>query len=283
MSIQRPNRPHRTDHTVRPHRTDHADRTHHAGHTGHTGRPLRSLAVVEATRFRAHDPEYHAYVQLLVGAAIAEAESQGWNVTRLAADEGQDALLARTEEADAVLIMGGEDIAPAFYGAAEGYEGESRHLEAADAAQIAVVQRAIDRQTPLLGICRGLQIINVALGGTLVQHLGDGSEHKNHGVPIREIMATHPVHLAAGSLVSGLLESETVDVQSAHHQAVDTVGSDLVVTGRASDGHVEALEHVSAPMLGVQWHPEDPGAPAGQLAGLLSALDRAGVREIVAA
>jgi putative glutamine amidotransferase len=268
MSIQRPNRPHRADNTHRPHRP---------------ARPLGSLAVVEATRFRAHDPEYHAYVQLLVGAAIAEAESQGWNVTRLAADEGQDALLARTEQADAVLIMGGEDIAPAFYGAAEGYVGESRHLEAADAAQIAIVQRAIERQTPLLGICRGLQIINVALGGTLVQHLGDESEHKNHGAPIRGIMATHPVHLAAGSLVSGLLESETVQVQSAHHQAVDAVGSGLVVTGRASDGHVEALEHVGAPVLGVQWHPEDPGAPAGQLAGLLSALDRAGVREIVAA
>jgi putative glutamine amidotransferase len=274
MSIQRPNRPARADRPGRADRPARADRP---------GRALRSLAVVEATWSRAHDPEYHAYVQLLVGAAIVEAESQGWTVTRLAADEGQDALLARTEQADAVLIMGGEDIAPAFYGAAEGYEGESRHLEAADAAQIALVLRAIDRQTPLLGICRGLQIINVALGGTLVQHLGDESDHRNSGVPIREIMAAHPVHLAAGSLISGLLESETVDVQSAHHQAVDIVGSGLAVTGRASDGHVEALEHVSAPVLGVQWHPEDPGAPAGQLAGLLASLDRAGVREIVAA
>ncbi|MFF1571954.1 gamma-glutamyl-gamma-aminobutyrate hydrolase family protein [Leifsonia sp. NPDC058292] len=241
-------------------------------------RPLRSLAVVEATRFRAHDREYHDYVQVLVGSAIAEAERQGWTVTRLAADQGTDALLAGAEDADAVLIMGGEDIAPAFYGAADGYEGESRHLVAADAAQIALVHRAIERNTPLLGICRGLQIINVALGGSLVQHLGEESRHKNHGVPIREVMATHPVHLAAGSLISGLLEADTVAVQSAHHQAVDAVGENLVVTGRAPDGHVEALEHVSAPVIGVQWHPEDPGAPVGQLVGLLASLDRSDAR-----
>lgn len=237
-------------------------------------RPARSLAVVEATRFRGHDREYHDYVQVLVGTAIVEAERLGWTVTRHAADQGTDSLLARTDGADAVLIMGGEDIAPSFYGAAEGYEGESRHLEAADAAQIALVRRSIARETPLLGICRGLQIINVALGGTLVQHLGEHTSHKNDGVPIRDIMATHPVELTAGSLISGLLESDTVAVQSAHHQAVDRVGAGLVVTGRAPDGHIEAIEHVSSPVVGVQWHPEDPGAPVGQLAGLLSALDR---------
>jgi putative glutamine amidotransferase len=246
-------------------------------------RPARSLAVVEATRFRGHDPEYHEYVQILVAVAVAEAEVQGWTVTRLAADQGADALLGRTETADAILVMGGEDIAPAVYGGADSYEGQSRHLPEADAAQVALVRRAIERDTPLLGICRGLQIINVALGGTLVQHLGEESAHKNHGVPISEIMATHPVHLAAGSLVSGLLEGDTVDVQSAHHQAVDVVGSGLIVTGRAPDGHVEAVEHESAPLLGVQWHPEDPGAPCGQLAALLASLDRASSRVSVAA
>ncbi|WP_223695011.1 gamma-glutamyl-gamma-aminobutyrate hydrolase family protein [Leifsonia poae] len=236
--------------------------------------PSRSLAVVEVIRFRGHDRAYHDYVQVLVGAAIAEAERQGWAVIRLAADQGEDALLARTEDADAILLMGGEDIAPAFYGGIAGYDGESRHLEAADAAQIALARRAIARETPLLGICRGLQIVNVALGGTLIQHLGEQSIHKNHGVPVREVMATHPVRLAAGSLVAGLLGGATVDVQSAHHQAVDRVGAGLVVTGRAPDGHVEAVEHESAPVLAVQWHPEDPGAPAGQLEALIASLDR---------
>jgi putative glutamine amidotransferase len=232
----------------------------------------RSLALVEATRFRGHDPEYHAYVQLLVGGIVAEAEAQGWAVSRLAADEGARALLDRTDSVDAIVVVGGEDIAPAFYGGTRGYPHESRHLEVADAAQIALARRAVERRTPFLGICRGLQIVNVALGGTLEQDLGEHTVHVNRGVPIPEVLTTHPVLLEPGSRVSGLLGSAVVDVRSAHHQAVGALGSGLVVTGRAPDGHVEAIEHVDAPLLAVQWHPEDIAAPAGQLTALLGAL-----------
>jgi putative glutamine amidotransferase len=237
-----------------------------------TASGARSLAVVEATRFRGHDPEYHAYVQVLVGNVIAEARAQGWSVTRLAADEGEAALLERTEHADALIVVGGEDIAPRFYGADGGYPHESRHLETADAAQIALARRAVERRTPLLGICRGLQIVNVALGGTLVQDLGEHTPHVNRGVPIAEVLTTHPVLLEPGSRVSELLGSAVVDVRSAHHQAVGVLGEGLVVTGRAPDGHVEAIEHEAAPVLAVQWHPEDVAAPAGQLVALLGAL-----------
>lgn len=237
-----------------------------------TASGARSLAVVEATRFRGHDPEYHAYVQLLVGSVIAEAASQGWSVTRLAADQGTDALLERTDRADAIVIVGGEDIHPRFYGGRGGYAHESRHLEVADEAQLALARRAVERRTPLLGICRGLQILNVALGGTLVQDLGEHTPHVNRGVPIPEVLTTHPVLLEPGSRVADLLGSAVVDVRSAHHQAVDALGEGLVVTGRAPDGHVEAVEAIHAPALAVQWHPEDQGAPAGQLSALLGAL-----------
>ncbi len=247
-------------------------------------RDARTLAVVEVTRFRAHDPAYHDYVQVLIGRTIAEAEKQGWTVKRIAAaDVGPSSLLAQTDAADAVVIMGGEDIAPRFYGGASGYQGESAHFESADEGQIALVHRAIGRGTPLLGICRGHQIINVALGGTIVQHLGDDTVHKNHGAPIAQIMAAHDVRLAAGSLVSGLLERANVTVQSAHHQAVDRLGRDLVAVGFAPDGDIEAIEHVTAPIVGVQWHPEDPGAPAGQLAALIASLDRVEARTRIAA
>ncbi|WP_348787103.1 gamma-glutamyl-gamma-aminobutyrate hydrolase family protein [Leifsonia sp. NPDC080035] len=232
---------------------------------------LRTLAVVEATRFRGHDPAYHAYVQILVGRVIAGAQEQGWTVVRLAADQGAEALLARTERADGVVIVGGEDIAPRFYGGAQGYPGESRHLEVADEAQLRLARRAVERGIPLLGICRGLQIVNVALGGTLVQDLGE-SVHVNRGVPIPEVLTTHPVLLEPGSRVEALLGATVADVRSAHHQAVDALGAGLVVTGRAPDGHIEAIEHESAPVLAVQWHPEDPAAPAGQLDALLGAL-----------
>ncbi|MGH1523399.1 gamma-glutamyl-gamma-aminobutyrate hydrolase family protein [Leifsonia sp. L25] len=231
----------------------------------------RTLAVVEATRFRGHDPEYHAYVQVLVGGVVRAAEADGWAVSRLAADRGTDALLAATENADAVVIVGGEDIAPPFYGGSAGYPHESLHRETADAAQLALVHSAIARGLPLLGICRGLQIVNVALGGTLVQDLGE-SDHVRRGVPIPEVLTTHPVLLEPDSRVEELLGGPVVSVRSAHHQAVDVVGAGLRVTGRAPDGHVEAIEHETAPILAVQWHPEDPGAPAGQLAALLGAL-----------
>ncbi len=235
----------------------------------------RSLAVVEVTRFRAHDPGYHDYVQVLIGRTIALAEERGWTVDRVAAaDLGVASLLAQTDAADAVVIMGGEDISPAFYGGDSGYVGEGAHFPSADEGQIALVHRALERGTPLLGICRGHQIINVALGGTIIQHLGDGTVHKNHGAPIEQIMSSHPVELAAGSAVSSLLGAEQVQVQSAHHQAVATLGDGLIAVGHASDGEIEAIEHESAPIVGVQWHPEDPGAPVGQLAGLLASLDR---------
>lgn len=241
----------------------------------------RSLAVVEVTRFRAHDPAYHDYVQVLIGRTIARAEELGWQVDRVAAaDLGPASLLAQTDSADAVVIMGGEDIAPEFYGGRAGYEGESAHFPSADEGQVALVLRALERGTPLLGICRGHQIINVALGGTIIQHLGDATVHKNHGAPIAEIMSSHGVELVPGSAVSDLLGAERVQVQSAHHQAIDTLGEGLVVAGRTPEGEIEAIEHTQAPIVGVQWHPEDPGAPAGQLAALLSSLERvpAGVR-----
>jgi len=234
--------------------------------------PQPTLAVVEATRFRGHDPAYHDYVQLLVGNVIAEAGDAGWSVSRLAADAGTEQLLAGAENADAVVIVGGEDIHPRFYGAATGYANESRHLPVADAAQIALVHDVLRRGVPLLGICRGLQIVNVALGGTLVQDLGDECGHVNRGVPIPQVLTTHTVHPEPGSRVAGLLGDGPVEVRSAHHQAVDALGDGLVVTARSHDGHVEAIEHADAPVLAVQWHPEDVAAPAGQLHALLTAL-----------
>jgi len=242
--------------------------------------PQQTLAVVEATRVRSHDPAYHDYVQLLVGNVIAEARSHGWTVERHAADEGTAGLLAATATADAIVIVGGEDIHPGFYGAETGYPNESRHLPVADAAQVALVRAALDRGTPLLGICRGLQVINVALGGTLIQDLGEECGHVNRGVPIPEVLTTHTVEVEPGSRLAELLGEQPVDVRSAHHQAVGTLGDGLVVSARSHDGHIEAVEHRDAPLLAVQWHPEDVAAPAGQLTALFGALE---ARVLVAA
>ncbi|WP_104127038.1 gamma-glutamyl-gamma-aminobutyrate hydrolase family protein [Cryobacterium sp. Y57] len=232
----------------------------------------RMLAVVEVTTARPDRPGYHAKVQVLNSRVVAEATAGGWSVTRVAAADVTPAeLLRRTVDADAVVIVGGEDISPSYYGGTTGYEGETVHFASADEGQIALVQRALALGTPLLGICRGLQIINVALGGTLVQHIDDGI-HKNIDVPIDQILSTHDVTLATGSTIATFLGGVDISVQSAHHQIVDGLGAGLVAAAHAPDGLIEALEHGSAPIVGVQWHPEAPDSPADQLALLLAGL-----------
>ncbi|RFA13942.1 hypothetical protein B7R22_09905 [Subtercola boreus] len=234
------------------------------------------LAVVEVTRFRPRDTEYHAYVDMLNSRVAAEAEAQGFRVTRTgAADVATAQLLALTDSAEAIVIMGGEDIAPRFYDGSLSYPAQGQHFETADEGQLALVRRAFGRGTPLLGICRGHQIINVAFGGTLQQDIGDDTIHKNLGAPVSRAMAGHPVDLAEGSDLARALRAQSVQVQSAHHQSIDELGSGLVVVGTAPDGSPEAVEHRSAPITGVQFHPEDPGAPDGQLASLVAELGRA--------
>lgn len=231
-----------------------------------------TLAVVEVTRSRPDRPAYHAKVQTLNATVVDVGTNGGWSVVRLAAADLDPAdLLDLTDSADAVVIVGGEDIDPRFYGAASGYEGETTHFADADAGQIALVQRAFVRGTPLLGICRGLQIINVALGGDIVQHIDDGI-HRNVGVPIDESLSTHDVTLLATSGLAAALGDTRISVQSAHHQSIGRLGAGLVPVATAPDGVVEAVEHQSAPITGVQWHPEAPDSPAAQLPQLLASL-----------
>lgn len=247
-----------------------------------TGAPR--LAVVEVTAHRPDEPAYHAKVQTLIGRILADGRQGGWLVTRhAAADVALADLLEATADADAIVIVGGEDLSPALYGGRGGYQGETRHYPAADAGQIAVVRRALAENTPLLGICRGLQVINVALGGTVDQHIGDGGIHRNAGVPIDQVLTTHAVSLHEGSRLAELHGTSTILVESAHHQAVARLGAGLAPAAVAPDGLVEALEHESAPIIGVQWHPEAPAAVAHHLPLLLQALGRQFAAESLAA
>ncbi|MDI9951367.1 MULTISPECIES: gamma-glutamyl-gamma-aminobutyrate hydrolase family protein [Rhodococcus] len=149
---------------------------------------------------------------------------------------------------DGVVLPGGADLDPATYGA----ERDPR-TEASDPVQdefdLTTARAVIELELPFLAICRGMQVVNVALGGTLDQHLPDS--HIWH----RECM--HQVWMESGSAVAQAMGGNVVEVSSYHHQAVDRLGAGLQVVGRAEDGCIEVLEHESAPMLGVQWHPED--------------------------
>jgi putative glutamine amidotransferase len=238
------------------------------------------LAVVEVTAHRPHSPSYHAYVQTLNERIVAAAAALGWDARRFAAgDLGAAELLRVTEGASAVVIAGGEDVHPTLWGGRAGYEGEGRHDEEADAGQVALVRRALVRSTPLLGICRGHQVVDVALGGTLVPHLDDADQvHRGRG-RVESLMVDHDVVLEPDSRVAAALGSSTARVRSAHHQAVDRIGEGLRVVARTADGGVEAVEHETAPITGVQWHPEDRGADRRQLPLLLSLLaEQSGAR-----
>lgn len=146
----------------------------------------------------------------------------------------------------ALVLPGGADIHPRFYG--QELRGAREIDEARDEYELAVFRRFLEEGKPILGICRGAQLINAALGGTLLQHI-DG-----HGKTPDGADGTHPVRTEDGQLLR--LYGERFTVNSAHHQAVDRPGEGLRAVAWAEDGTVEAIRHVSLPIFGVQWHPE---------------------------
>lgn len=226
------------------------------------------LALLHLRTERPHDPSFQRALDALNAPTVRVAREQGWEVVPVPSAEVPlevtDEVVAR---ADAVVIMGGEDVDPAFYGGPRSYPGSGHHEPRADRAHIAAVHRCIAAGTPLLGICRGLQIINVALGGTLVQHLPTTAGHRNTG---DDHFVRNRVTLIGGELAVAV--DPTADVRCTHHQAIDVLGRDLVVAARAADGVVEAVVHRSAPVTGVQWHPEHPDTADTQLAPLLGRL-----------
>ncbi|WP_067800283.1 gamma-glutamyl-gamma-aminobutyrate hydrolase family protein [Actinomadura formosensis] len=165
---------------------------------------------------------------------------------------GVDALVARL---DAVVIAGGGDLDPDLYGAL-------RHSETAppdprrDRFELALVRAVVAADLPFLAICRGMQMLNVACGGTLVQHLPEAVGHKGHA-PETGIVGSHPVRISEASLVGGILGG-SADVPTYHHQAVGRLGTGLTAVAWADDQVVEAIELPGHRFgLAVQWHPEE--------------------------
>jgi putative glutamine amidotransferase len=172
---------------------------------------------------------------------------------------------------DGALLPGGADLEPSRYGAEPAPETKDT-VAFQDDFDLGVTRAVIESDLPTLAICRGLQVLNVALGGSLVQHITETTTpHHN---------AVHPVSVVSGSRLHSIVGTDTVDVSSYHHQAVGRLGAELTVTAVAADGVVEAVEHRRADILAVQWHPEDRHATSETDAALFADLvDRARKRK----
>lgn len=155
---------------------------------------------------------------------------------------------------DALLVVGGNDVDPALYGR-EPHPQNGEVSPRRDSVELAVVRRALERDVPLLGICRGIQVLNVARGGTLVQHLADVMDVTPHRRSDAEF-GEHDVVTEPGSRLRSIV-GERTRVLSHHHQGIERLGEGLAVTARAPDGVIEGLEDPALRFaVGVLWHPD---------------------------
>lgn len=225
---------------------------------------MTRVAILHQLTGRPDAPRYQQSVDELNAGVLAVLDELGWEGELIAtAEQPVEHTLAAARAADLVVLMGGEDVHPAFYGGPLEYPESGHHVAAADVADITVVRDAVARRAPLLAICRGAQVVNVALGGTLVQHMPEVDDHRVVGDEVfREVRVRVDDPLAA-AVDAG------EPVRCSHHQAVAEVAPGLRVAARAADDVVEALAHEEAPLVAVQWHPEHPETARTQLPPLL--------------
>ncbi|MEU7056488.1 gamma-glutamyl-gamma-aminobutyrate hydrolase family protein [Streptomyces sp. NPDC046197] len=210
-----------------------------------TGRPLIGISTYLETGARWGVWELDA--ALLPAGYPRLVQRAGGLAAMLPPDEPEQAA-ATVGRLDGLVIAGGPDVEPVRYGAQRDPR-TGPPAPARDAWELALIDAALAADVPLLGICRGMQLLNVALGGTLVQHLPGHAE-------VVGVFGGHPVKPVPGTLYAGLVPDETT-VPTYHHQAVERLGEGLVVSAHAADGTVEAVEVPTAAwVLGVQWHPE---------------------------
>lgn len=200
-------------------------------------------------------------MSLRIGVTFGKNSKQGpyLDALRLAGAEPLPLLPGDTPDGlKGLLLSGGTDVDPARYGQTRDASVPSID-PARDEFEAALVVRALQDGLPVLAICRGMQLLNVALGGTLIQHLGDGNIHRRiPDEPAGNHSAVHDAAIMPGSRLAAALGVERLAVNSRHHQAVDRPGDGLVVTARSDDGIPEGMELPDYRfVVGVQWHPED--------------------------
>jgi putative glutamine amidotransferase len=185
-----------------------------------------------------------------IGPYVEALQAAGLEVRPIGAGSG-----AAIDDLDGLVLSGGIDLNPRLY-------GEERHPkadepnDARDETELSLLRKALDRDLPVLAICRGMQLFNVATGGSLDQHIARCDVHQRYDLEKR--LPVHTVDVEAGTQLAAILKSGNVHVNSRHHQAVARVGEGLKISARSQDGVVEGIELPGKRFaVGVQWHPED--------------------------
>ena len=172
---------------------------------------------------------------------------------------------AMMQRFDGLVLMGGADVNPALYGQTAGIHIYGVQPEQ-DAFESALLNASLNADIPVLAVCRGMQLVNVVLGGSLVQHLGELANanellaHAPKRFPVGEEFALHRIDIEPNSQMASALGATQINGASFHHQGIDRLASDLIAVGYAPDGILEAVEHRTKWLLGMQWHPEDTAA-----------------------
>ncbi|MGE5290258.1 MAG: gamma-glutamyl-gamma-aminobutyrate hydrolase family protein [Micromonosporaceae bacterium] len=219
------------------------------------GRPSSPKPVIgisgyaERARWGTH---WHKHATLVPHAYVDRVAASGCVPVVLPPVPGIEHTVGRL---DGLLLSGGGDVDPARY-AARKHPKTNRVNHDRDAAELALLDAAMAADLPVLGICRGLQVLNVFMNGTLHQHLPEMTGHDGHSPGPAEY-GPQPVQVALGSRVAKILGREAVEVLCHHHQVIDKLGTGLTATAWSDDGTVEAVELADHPFaVGVQWHPE---------------------------
>ncbi len=214
-------------------------------------------------------------------AYLSAIRDAGGQEVRLENGLGEDEYDRLVASLDGLMLTGGGDIDPSRYGGANTSESQEVN-DGRDRDEILLCRIALERKIPLLGICRGIQVLNVTCGGSLIQHIPsevpNALTHHQNGDRSKP---THPVILEADSLLYQLIGKAEIETNSIHHQAIANPGKGCMVTGHAPDGVIESIEIRDHPFaIGVQWHPEEMYQSIEHSRQLLNTFIRAAAQEV---
>ncbi|HET7089709.1 MAG TPA: gamma-glutamyl-gamma-aminobutyrate hydrolase family protein [Anaerolineae bacterium] len=221
-----------------------------------TKRPVIGITAL-ATRYI--DPP-HSPMYALNQRYVMAVEASGGAPLMVPPDLDETSMQAIFERLDGWVLSGGGDVDPAYYGESPHAALNEVNAER-DRLELSFARQAVEADKPVIGICRGVQVLNVALGGSLVQDIptqqADSLPHSFDGTRVARDYMAHPVRIESGSLLREVMGVEQAGVNSWHHQSVKRVAASLAVVAQSPDGIIEAVEMPGRRfVIGVQWHPE---------------------------